>query len=132
MARGAVVTGTIFDQNGEPLPSARVTLMRYVFSQQSGDRTLQPFGAAGTCRRPRDLSYFRSPAGRLRRAAQLAVCAARDLRQTTAQSLQSALQQRARAGPEHPLRTPCRHPPSATHRFSIQEHRPRRMPPRSN
>src|SRR5205823_5143910 len=48
MAHGAVVTGTIFDQNGEPLPSARVTLMRYVFSQQSGERTLQPFGAAGT------------------------------------------------------------------------------------
>ena len=97
MARGAVVTGTIFDQNGEPLPSARVTLMRYVFSQQSGERTLQPFGAAGTTDDRGIYRIFGVPPGEYVAQLNSPFALPGDLRQTTAQSLQSALQQ-ARAG----------------------------------
>ena len=41
-----LVYGTVMDQAGQPVPSARVRLMRYVFSGQTGERTLQAFGAA--------------------------------------------------------------------------------------
>ncbi len=97
MARGAVVTGTILDQNGEPLPSARVTLMRYMFSQQNGERTLQPVGAPGTTDDRGVYRIFGIAPGEYVAQLNSPFALPGDLRQTTAQSLQSAVQQ-ARAG----------------------------------
>jgi protocatechuate 3,4-dioxygenase beta subunit len=99
MARGGVVTGTIFDQNGEPLPSARVTLMRYVFSQQSGERTLQPFGAAGTTDDRGTYRIYGVAPGEYVAQLNSPFSLPGELRQTTAQSLQSALQQSRGSGP---------------------------------
>ena len=46
LPRGAVITGRITDEFGDPVPSARVTLMRQQFRQ--GQRTLTPANNATT------------------------------------------------------------------------------------
>jgi protocatechuate 3,4-dioxygenase beta subunit len=48
MLRGAAISGTVRDETGEPVPGQSVSLMRYGFNAQTGERTLQlvrgPFG----------------------------------------------------------------------------------------
>jgi hypothetical protein len=44
MPRGAVITGTVRDPNGEPATGVRVNVMRYQFSSQSGERELRSVG----------------------------------------------------------------------------------------
>lgn len=44
MSRGAVLTGTVVDQAGQPLPGVNVAAMRYGFSEVSGDRVLRATG----------------------------------------------------------------------------------------
>lgn len=46
LPRGSVVTGRIMDEDGLPLPLARVQVFRYVYAQ--GDRQLAPAGADAT------------------------------------------------------------------------------------
>jgi uncharacterized protein (DUF2141 family) len=93
LARGAVITGTIFDQNNDPLPAARISLMRYVYSAQSGERTLQPRGgSASTDDRGTYRIYGIAPGEYLVRL-ESPFSLPGDLRQTTDQSMQAALQQ---------------------------------------
>ncbi len=44
LARGSVITGTVLDEHGEPVPRATVRALRYVM--QAGRRTLQPADSA--------------------------------------------------------------------------------------
>jgi hypothetical protein len=46
MPKGSVLTGTVFDEFGEPTPGTQVRAMRYVM--QSGRRTLQQSGSGST------------------------------------------------------------------------------------
>jgi protocatechuate 3,4-dioxygenase beta subunit len=40
LLRGAVITGTVRDERGEPMPGMRVSVMAYRYSPQTGERTL--------------------------------------------------------------------------------------------
>ena len=42
MLRGAVITGTVRDETGQPAPGQLISVMRYGFSTQTGERALQP------------------------------------------------------------------------------------------
>jgi len=89
--RGAVITGTIRDQNGEPLPSARVSLAKYVYAVQNGQRTLQQTGGAATTDDRGVYRIFGIAPGEY--FVQLGVpISLGSLRLTTDQSVQSALQ----------------------------------------
>jgi uncharacterized protein (DUF2141 family) len=43
MLRGAVITGTVRDENGDPIADQFVNVMRYGFSAQTGERLLQSY-----------------------------------------------------------------------------------------
>lgn len=49
LPRGSVITGTVRDDLGRPVPDVTVSVLRYAFSAQTGERTLQSvsFGSAG-------------------------------------------------------------------------------------
>ena len=47
LTRGGVISGTIFDQNGRPLPDAAVTVLKYSWSA-FGERTLGQFNRGGS------------------------------------------------------------------------------------
>ncbi len=47
LPRGSVIAGRIVDENGDPLPGAAVTVLRYVYTQ-GGARQLAPAGGAQT------------------------------------------------------------------------------------
>ena len=47
MQPGAVITGTIRNASGEPVPGARVTVLRSTFGYDTGERTLQSTGLSG-------------------------------------------------------------------------------------
>ena len=47
LTRGGVITGTIFDQNGRPLPDVAVTVLKYSWSAL-GERTLGQFNRGGS------------------------------------------------------------------------------------
>jgi protocatechuate 3,4-dioxygenase beta subunit len=48
LPRGAVITGTIIDAEGQPLPGATVQAHRFAFNPNTGERQLQPvFGGRG-------------------------------------------------------------------------------------
>ena len=46
MSRGAVVTGTVADRSGQPMPGVTVSAMRYTFSEITGEKTLLRAGGA--------------------------------------------------------------------------------------
>jgi len=50
LLRGSVITGTVRDERGRPLPGVTVTALRYAVSYQTGERTLQSVtvGSAGS------------------------------------------------------------------------------------
>lgn len=99
LTRGAVVTGTVRDQNGEPMPSTRVTLLRYVFQPQNGERVLQPQGPGGTTDDRGMYRIYGVAPGEYYAQLESPFTLPGDLRQTTDQSMQSAiLQLRAPAG----------------------------------
>lgn len=54
MLPGAVITGTVRNGSGEPIPGARVTVLRSTFGYDSGERTLAPVGAGGGFGAPTD------------------------------------------------------------------------------
>src|SRR4029453_10108522 len=93
IARGAVVTGTAFDQHGDPLPSTRITLMRYVYSPQNGERRLQPSGQSGTTDDRGTYRIYGIPPGEYLVELNAPFSLPGDLRQTTEQSMQAAMQQ---------------------------------------
>lgn len=49
LPRGSVITGTVRDDLGRPVPDVTVSVLKYTFSAQVGERTLQSvrFGSAG-------------------------------------------------------------------------------------
>ena len=63
---GAVITGTVRNQAGEPLAGARVSTLRMAFYGPDGGRTLAPFGSSGLGELTDDRGEFRAyglPAG---------------------------------------------------------------------
>jgi protocatechuate 3,4-dioxygenase beta subunit len=46
IARGAVISGTILDQFGQPMTGVTLRVMKYGYSFVSGERTLNPAGSA--------------------------------------------------------------------------------------
>jgi hypothetical protein len=54
MMPGAVITGTVRNGNGEPVPGARVAVLRSTFGYDSGERTLAPAGTGGGLGAPTD------------------------------------------------------------------------------
>lgn len=98
MWRGAVITGTIFDPNGEPLPSARVSLQRYMYSSQNGQRTLQQSGGSATTDDRGVYRIYGVAPGEYFVQLGVPFSLPGDLRQTTEQSVQAALQQGRASG----------------------------------
>ena len=41
MSRGGVITGTVIDRTGQPMPGVAASALRYTFSELSGERTLR-------------------------------------------------------------------------------------------
>jgi hypothetical protein len=48
IARGGVITGVVRDRNGQPMPGATVSTLRYGYSEMSGERTLSQPSVGGT------------------------------------------------------------------------------------
>ena len=93
MSRGAVVTGTVTSQSGEPAPNARVSLMKYVYSAQNGERTLQTSGGSASSDDRGVYRIFGVAPGEYFVQLQVPFALPGELRQTTDQSMQAAMQQ---------------------------------------
>jgi protocatechuate 3,4-dioxygenase beta subunit len=93
MSRGAVITGTITNQTGEPAPNARVSLMKYVYSSQNGERTLQQSGGSASSDDRGVYRIFGVAPGEYIVQLEVPFALPGELRQTTDQSLQAAVQQ---------------------------------------
>jgi len=48
MSRAGVITGRVIDRSGQPVPTVTVGASRYVFSEVTGERTLQRFSGSDT------------------------------------------------------------------------------------
>jgi hypothetical protein len=90
LTRGAVVTGTVRDQNGDPMPSARVTLLRYVYQPQNGERVLQPQAQTGATDDRGVYRIYGITPGEYYAQLESPFILPGELRQTTAQSMQAA------------------------------------------
>ena len=93
MSRGAVITGTITSQNGEPTPNARVSLMKYVYSAQTGERMLQPGGGSASSDDRGVYRIFGVAPGEYFVQLEAPFALPGELRQTTDQGIQAAAQQ---------------------------------------
>ena len=99
MSRGAVITGTVRDSNGEPARSVRVHVMRYGRGWQTGERELQPAGSFGLGAETDDRGQYRAyglPAGEYVVLATMTFGPARggtDVHQTTTADVQWAMRQ---------------------------------------
>jgi hypothetical protein len=116
LAKGAVVTGMVRDQNGDPVPSVQVSLLRYVLQPQSGERVLQPQGPGATTDDRGTYRIFGIAPGEF--YAQLAPPFALpgELRLATEQSMQAVAQQlRAPAGTPAPPLAPAAQPRSVAY-----------------
>ena len=74
MSRGGVITGTVIDRAGQPVPGVAVSALRYTFSELSGERTLRrPAGIRRLDdRRSRRVQILRSAAWRVHRRCDVA------------------------------------------------------------
>jgi hypothetical protein len=90
LTRGAVVTGTVRDQNGDPMSSARVSLLRYVYQPQNGERVLQPQPNGGTTDDRGVYRIYGVTPGEYYAQLESPFILPGEVRQTTPQSMQAA------------------------------------------
>ncbi len=103
MSRGGVITGTVLDRAGQPLPGVTVTASRYTFSELSGERTLRrPAGFADSTTDDQGVfRFYGLPPGEYIVAATLragAPTALMDLRPMTSADVDRALRGQGPAG----------------------------------
>ena len=58
LVRGGVVTGTVRDEHGRPMPGVPVSVLRFAYDYATGERTLRPYGDGGN-RRTDDRGEYR-------------------------------------------------------------------------